>query len=98
MSMFDKETQLKNATEFDAAQPFQLFGGEYIGMVTSAQYGNRPKARVKAGPAGSIESAAKEYIVFGVLAEQISRMQQGDLPATVKLAEDGQAKVFVKVE
>jgi hypothetical protein len=98
MSMFDKETQLKNAAEFDAAQPFALFSGEYLGMVESAEYGARPKARVKAGPAGSIESAGQEYIVFGVLAEQINRMQPDDLPATVKLAEDGRAKVFVKVE
>lgn len=98
MSMFDKETQLKNAQEFDAAQGLTLFSGEFLGMAESAEYGARPKARVKAGPLGSIESAGKDYVVFGVLAEQIGRIAPGDLPTNVKLAEDGRANVFVKVE
>ncbi len=98
MSMFDKETQLKNATEFDAMQPFRLFSGEFLGMVESAEYRTNAKAKVMAGPAGSIESAAKEYVVFGVMAEQVGRIKPDDLPANVKIGEDGRAKVFVKVE
>jgi hypothetical protein len=98
MSMFDKETQLKNALEFDAAQPFTLWSGEFLGMVESAEYRTNAKAKVKAGPDGSIESAAKEYVVFGVMAEQISRIKPDDLPARVKIGEDGRAKVFQKVE
>ena len=97
MSMFDKETQLKNASEFDAAQGFTLFSGEFLGMAESAEYGARPKARVKAGPLDSIESTGKEYIVFGVLAEQIGRIAADDLPAKVKLGQDGRATVFVKL-
>lgn len=98
MGMFDKETQLKNATEFDAQQPFELFEAEYIGMVNSAQYGKNQKAKVKAGPKDSVPNAAKEYVVFGVMAEQIGRMSDDDLPATVKIGKDGQANVLVRAE
>lgn len=97
MGMFDKETQLKNATEFDAEQPFELFKGEFLGKVDSAEYGENTKARVWAGPQGSIESAAKDYVLFGVMAEQVGRMDDGDLPATVKIGKDGRANVLVKV-
>lgn len=97
MGMFDKETQLKNAQEFDVEQPFELFKGEYMGKVDSAEYGENTKARVWAGPQGSIESAAKDYVVFGVMAEQIGRMEDSDLPATVKIGKDGRANVLVKV-
>lgn len=98
MGMFDKEIQLKNAEEFDAMQPFTLFGGKFLGMADSSEYGQRPKARVQAGPKDSASADANEYVVFGVLAEQIGRMESNDLPATVKLTQDGRANVFVKVE
>lgn len=98
MGMFDKETQLKNAEEFDATQPFELFEAEYLGMSKSAEYGENQKARVKAGPKGSVPGAAKEYIVFGVMAEQIGRMDPSDLPATVRMGQDGRANVLVKAE
>lgn len=97
MGAFDKETQLKNATEFDPEQPFELFKGEYMGNVKSAEYGDNTKAKVWAGPQGSIEGAAKEYVVFGVMADQIGRQGDGDFPATVKIGKDGRANVLVKV-
>lgn len=97
MSMFDKETQLKNAEDFDAAQGFTLFSGEYMGMADSAEYGQRPKAKVKAGPVDSAENAAKEYVVFGVMAEQIGRIANGDLPAKCKIGTDGRANVLQKI-
>lgn len=98
MGMFDKETQLKNATEFDAEQPFELFEAEFLGRTKSAEYGENVKARVLAGPQGSIRDAAKDYIVFGVMAEQIGRMDSNDLPATVKIGKDGRANILVKVD
>jgi len=96
MGMFDKETQLKNAQEFDAAQPFELFEAEFLGKHESAEYGEGMKAKVKAGPKDSVPSASKEYIVFGVMAEQVGRMDPSDLPATVKIGQDGRANVLVK--
>lgn len=96
MGMFDREVQLKNAEDFNPQQPFELFEAEFLGMSKSAQYGSNPKARVKAGPAGSVPGAAKEYVVFGVMAEQVGRMDNSDLPATVKIGQDGQANVFVR--
>jgi len=98
MSMFDREVQLKNAEEFDAAEPFELFGGEFLGMHKSADYGETPKAKVVAGPAGSDAVDGQDYIVFGVMAEQIGRMNHDDLPATVRMGKDGRANVFVKVD
>ena len=92
MGMFDKEVQLKNAPFFDDKDGFMLWEGTFIGAHTSADYGEGVKARVVAGP------DREEYIVFGVLAEQIGRMNNGDLPAKVKVEKDGRANVFVKVE
>lgn len=93
--MFDKETQLKNA-EFGTGE-FMIYSGEYLGKVDHAEYGENTKARVKAGVVGGSEVDAEDYVVFGVMAEQIGRMDDGDLPAKCKIGEDGRAKVLVKV-
>jgi len=90
--MFDKETQLKDAEFAQNEQAFDLAAAEYLGMVKSAKFGTQAKAKVIAGPAGD------EFVVFGVKAEQISRMTDDDLPARVKIGKDGDAEPFVKVE
>jgi hypothetical protein len=96
MGMFDKETQLKNA-EF-ANGPFMVYRGEFLGNTRHAEYGDNVKARVRAGAVGGSEIDAEWYVVFGVLAEQIGRMDKGELPEKVKLGMDGRANVFVKAD
>ena len=98
--MFDKETQLKNAPflESDASAPFMLHTGDYLGLVDSQEYGARPKARVTAGVVGGSRTDAEEYVVFGVMAEQIGRMKSGELPEKVRITQDGRANVFAKAE
>lgn len=90
--MFDREVQLKDA-EFTAnEQAFDLWDAEYLGMAKSADYGDQPKAKVIAGP------DKQEYIVFGVKAEQVGRMEKGELPARVKIGRDGRAEPLVKAD
>ena len=92
MGMFEREIQLKNAEFAQNEQAFDLHSGEFLGTVKSAEYGAQPKARVTAGPdKGS-------FVVFGVKAEQIGRMEAGELPCRVKIGKHGQAEPFVKAE
>lgn len=88
MGMFDTETQLKDAEFAKDGQVFTLHSGEYVGTHHSAQYGDNDKAKVTAGP------NQESFIVFGVLAQQIQRMDEGDLPAQVRIVKDGRANVF----
>lgn len=94
MSMFDKETQLKNAEFAENGQAFTLFSCEPPVRVNHAEFGDNMKAEVKAGPVGSDQGDAETYVVFGVMAEQCGRMKPGDLPETVKIGQDGRAKVL----
>lgn len=96
MSMFDKETQLKNAEFADGA--FILYRGEFLGTVKHAEFGNNTKARVWAGPVGGQEADAKEYVVFGTMAEQIGRIKPSDLPEKVKITVDGRSNVIARAE
>ena len=98
MSMFDKETQLKNAEFALNGQAFTLFSVNPPMMSNHAEYGNSMKATVKAGPLGSSEGDAQEYVVFGVMAEQCGRQKAGDLPTNVKITQDGRANVLARAE
>lgn len=98
MSMFDKETQLKNAEFALNSQTFTLFSVGTPAMSNHAEYGDSMKATVKAGPVGSSEGDAEEYVVFGVMAEQCGRVKPDDLPADVKITKDGRANVLAKAE
>ena len=97
MSMFDKETQLKNAEFALNGQSFTLFSVGTPAMSSHAEYGNTMKATVKAGALNSPEADAKTYIVFGVMAEQCGRTTANDLPANVQITKDGRANVLQKV-
>lgn len=100
MGMFDKETQLKHAPflETDPHSKFMLWEGEYLGMTEHKDYGTNTKARVKAGPVNGSSTDAEYYVVFGVMADQIGRMESGDLPARVKIIQDGRANVLARSE
>lgn len=92
MGLFDRDVQLKDADFVQNGASFTLHSAEFLGMVKSADYGTQAKAKVIAGPDRG------EYVVFGVKAEQISRMENGELPLTVKIGKDGQAEPFVPGE
>lgn len=93
MGMFDKEPNLTG--EGWTGQPFKLVSGEYLGSVKSAEYGANQKARVVVEtPAGE----TRKFSVYGVLADQIGRMDQGDLPAMVRIEQQGNANAFVRAD
>ena len=100
MGMFDKEVQLKNAPflENNSEGEFMLYNGTYLGTVNHKEYGSNTKARVKAGVVGGSEVDAESYVVFGVMADQIGRMDNGELPQKVRITIDGRANVLTKVE
>lgn len=89
MGMFDKEKQLKNEDFAAEEKPFTLHSGKFDGKVTTT-YGDNVKATVIAGPDKG------EYIVYGTMAEQIGRMESGELPTEVKIGQDGQSNVLKK--
>lgn len=94
MGMFDREKSLTKQDDFDITQPFEMVSAEYLGQVKSADYGDNQKARVTVNVGG--ENVA--YSVYGVMADQIQRMEADDLPATVQVVKDGRANVFERVE
>lgn len=98
MGMFDKEVQLKNAEFAENGNPFTIYSAEPPFKAKSAEYGENMKAFVLAGPIDGNESDAEKYVVFGVMAEQCGRIESGDLPATVKVGQDGRANVLQKVD
>jgi hypothetical protein len=87
MGMFDKEEQLKNQPWAENEQPFTIHSGQFNGQVTTS-YGDNVKATVIAGPDKG------EFILYGTMAEQIGRMEDGELPASVKIGQDGQSNVL----
>lgn len=93
MGMFDKEPNLSNQDWI--GEPFRVVEAKYLGTVKSADYGENQKARVTVADA---DGNTKNFTVYGVLADQISRMEDNDLPATVKIEKDGRANVFTKVD
>jgi hypothetical protein len=95
MGMFDKEEQLTKQEFAQNGTPFILRSAEYLGISKHADYGENQKARVVAGPD---EENCSEYVVFGVMADQISRMESGNLPAVVAIVKDGRANTFAKVD
>ena len=94
MGMFDKMDQLKNAPFSDG--DFFIFSATYKGMTDHPEYGRNHMAEVVASATEKDEQDT--YIVYGVMAEQVARIENGDLPAKVKLGKDGRANILVKVE
>lgn len=97
MGMFDKEQGLTSQDDFDTSQPFELVSAEYLGKVKHADYGENQKARVLVRGVGESGDGAP-YVVFGVMADQIQRMDDDDLPAIVIVAKDGRANVFARAD
>ena len=87
MGMFDKGEQLKNQPWAEGEKPFTIHSGEFNGKVTTT-YGDNVKATVVAGPDKGT------FILYGTMAEQIGRMDNGELPAEVKIGTDGQSNVL----
>lgn len=96
VGMFEKEVQLTKAPFVEVGgKPFYLHSAKYLGKAESADYGSNDKASVVAGPDPDTKD---DFIVFGVMAQQVSRMDSGDLPAWVKIEKDGRANCFRPAE
>ena len=90
MGMFDKEKSLTKSDHKN--NDFVLWSGQFLGTTKSADYGENVKARVQVS--ANKDAEREDYVVFGVMADQINRLDSGDLPAIVRIGKDGRANVF----
>lgn len=91
--MFEKE-ELLTKSDF-ASREFILYGGDFLGETEHAEYGKNVKATVTVSGLGRESQAdRKEFVVYGVLADQVRRVESGDLPAVARIGKDGRANVF----
>lgn len=91
MGAFDKLAQLKEQPFAQNSQSFYIQSAEYQGLKPT-RYGNEQSvANVVAGPSqGELDT----YIVYGVMAEQVQRQDDGDFPRHCKIIKDGEANVI----
>jgi hypothetical protein len=91
MGLFDRTKNL--TSEFEQGQEFLLHSIDHVGVSDNAEYGERPYAEVTVSPVEA-EGDRTTYAVYGVLADQARRAEDGDLPAIVRLGKDKRANVF----
>lgn len=96
MSMFDRETQLTKDYAPDSGKTFVLWEGEYIGAVKHPEFGDNQKATVTASEIvdGRDRGEKDTYTVYGVMADQIRRLDSEDLPAVCQIVKEGRANVI----
>lgn len=70
-------------------------GGEYLGSVKT-DYGESQKAVILVAP---IDNAGdkREYVVWGVMADQVRRIGDSDLPSVCVVAKDKRANIIQQV-
>lgn len=92
MSLFDPPTQDKLSDHFPEGTPFWLLGAKYEG-VQPTSFGDSPQAAIVVCPP-NVEQDAKQYRVWGTLAEQVHAMEPGDIPAEVSIVKSGRKNVW----
>lgn len=92
MSLYDPPKQERLSDTFPLGTLFWLLGGKYEGIQPTT-FGDSEQATIVAAPVGE-PTAAKQYRVWGTLAEQVREMEEGDIPAEVEVAQEGRRHVF----
>jgi len=96
MSLFDPPNDRKLSEAYSTGTPFILYEAEYEGVRDTA-FGASAQASVLAGPADRT-GTPERYRVWGTLAEQVKGMDDGDLPALVKVGKQGNRNVWVPAQ
>lgn len=94
MGMFDKPPKLADDYPPNSGESFTITEGTFIGYDES--YGN-PNAVAQITVTDS-KGGGGPYKIYGKLAEQIARMEPGELPAEVTIEKFDRANVFVPVK
>lgn len=96
LSIFDQPNEDKLSDDYPEGTPFMLYSAEYEG-VKNTSFGPGHQATVLVGPEDR-SGENKEYRVFGRLAEQVKKLDAGELPARVKIIREGRAFSWAKAE
>jgi hypothetical protein len=94
MGMFDKPPKLADDYPPNSGKAFTIHEAAFIGYDES--FGN-PNAVATVEVSETPEGKQSSYKIYGKLAEQVARMESGDLPATVTIEKFDRANVFVPV-
>lgn len=93
MGAFDNPRKLTDA--FPHGTQFVWYGGEYQGSVQT-DYGENQKAVMLVAPCDNVGDK-QEYVVWGVMADQVRRMEDSDLPSVCVIGKDKRANVIQQV-
>ena len=94
MGMFDKPPKLAEDYPPDSGKSFTITEGTFVGYDESFGSPNAMATIVVTDSSGG----GGPYKIYGKLAEQIARMEPGDLPAEVTIEKYDRANVFVPVD
>lgn len=92
MTLYDPPKQEKLSDVFPLNTLFWLLGARYEGIQPTS-FGDSEQANLVVSPVGET-SAAKQFRVWGTLAEQVREMEEGDIPAEVEVTKEGRRHVF----
>lgn len=95
MGMFDKPPKLAEDYPPNSGKSFTIEEGNFIGYDES--FGS-PNATATVVVTSVETPKPTPYKIYGKLAEQIGRMESGDLPAEVTIEKFDRANVFVPVD
>jgi hypothetical protein len=94
--MFDPPAQHKLSEDYPPGTPFAMLSATYNGL-QDTEYGPRATASVIVTPEVGPSEDARDYRVFGTLAEQVEQMGEAELPAIVQIVKDGRRFVWQHV-
>lgn len=96
MSMFDQPNEDRLSDDYPEGESFILYSAEYEG-VKKTSFGDSHQATVLIGPTDR-KGENKEYRVFGRLAEQVKKLESGELPCQAQIIKEGRAHSWSKVQ
>ena len=92
MSLFDEPKREGLSDVFPHNTLFWLLTANYEG-IQPTEYGESPQAAITACPVDKLDDT-KQFRVWGTLAEQISQMDENDIPAEVEVAKLGRKNIW----
>lgn len=92
MSIFDKPKQESLSSVFGHNKLFWLLSASYEG-IQPTEFGDSPQASITVCEVEKNDEP-KQFRVWGSLAEQISQMDEGELPAEVEVGKLGRKNIW----
>ncbi len=96
MGITDAPVQVNLTDIYPDGTPF-LVESAWVEGVVKTQYGDRTMAKIIAKPCdggGVATGQGQEFAVWGSLCEQVQQLEEGDLPAVLKVVKDGKRWLF----